>query len=316
MMGLNKELKKFGLVKVNFPLAKVNSFKIGGLADFFVRAPSKEKLVLLLNFLIAEGIDYLILGGGFNVLLPDEGFRGVVVQFQDAECLVGGDLVEAGAGASLGALLNISTKNGLTDLEWLAGIPGTVGGAIRGNAGARYDFAGGEIGDSLVKAEVWRNGEVLEISNKECEFGYRDSIFKHNSDVILRAWFKVSSGDRQKSLAAVQEILRLRGSRHSAAPSAGSFFKNVLLSKWPNDTKDLPENFLQRGKIPAGWLIDQTGARGFAVGGAMVSNEHGNFIINFNQASQADILAVVEEVRERVYNKFGVELEEEVQIIK
>lgn len=211
MMGLNKELKKFGIVKVNFPLAKLNGFKIGGLADFFVRVPSRENLVLLLNFLVSEGIDYLILGGGFNVLLPDEGYRGVVVQFQDAECLVEDNLVEAGAGAPLGALLNTSIKNSLTGLEWLAGIPGTIGGAIRGNAGARYDFAGGEMGDSLVKAEVWRNGEVLEISNKECEFGYRDSIFKHSSDVILRAWFAVSSGDPRKSLATVQEILRLRG---------------------------------------------------------------------------------------------------------
>ena len=314
--GLDKQLKEYGKVKVNTSTAKLTTFRIGGKADFLIEVDEIDRLVALLNFLVAEGVNYFFLGGGSNILFPDDGIRGVVIRFRGAKINVEECALEAESGASLAAVSNVAIKNSLTGLEWFAGIPGTIGGAVRGNAGARYEFTGGEIKDTLTKVEVWRDGEVLELANQECAFGYRESVFKRNNDIVLRAWFNLAKGDAQKSLATIQEILNLRRGKHPGAPSAGSFFKNLVIEKWKNDTKDLPEIYVKRGKIPAFWLIAQVDIKGFTIGGAKVSEEHGNFLINFNNATQADVLAVVEEVKSRVYNKFGVELEEEVNVIK
>ncbi len=319
---MRKTLQKFGRVKVNAPLAKFTTFKIGGPAAFLVVVEERKKLIGLLNFLSAEGIDCLILGGGANVVLPDEGWGGVVIKVESRKSKVstqGGlgesQTIEVEAGMDLSQLVQLSTQHNLAGLEWAAGIPGTVGGAIRGNAGARYAFTGGEIKDSIETAFVWRDGEVLELTPAECSFGYRDSIFKHNHDVILAGRFALKPGNRAENIAMTQKIIAERKGKQASAPSAGSFFKNVPLERWKKDQSLLPERFLNYKKIAAGWLIEQAGLKGFQVGNAMVSREHGNFIINRGDATQADVLGVVEEVKTRVYNKFGIELEEEVQII-
>jgi UDP-N-acetylmuramate dehydrogenase len=224
--------------------------------------------------------------------------------------------MEVDVGMSLGKLVELSIQNKLSGLEWAAGIPGTLGGAIRGNAGAHYLFVGGEIKDNLEKVEVWRDGEVLEIFNSECAFEYRDSIFKNNSDVILRAWFKLQPGDQKTSLLIAQKVLQERQGKHPSEPSAGSFFKNIPLEKWTFDKTILPSRFLGYKKVAAGWVIEQCGLRGFKVGGAMIAERHGNFLINADHATQEDVLKIVEEVKERVYNRFGVDLEPEVQIVQ
>ncbi len=308
-------LKKFGRVKHNAPLAPHTTFKIGGSVQFLVEVVETGKLAELLNWLRAEGIDWFILGGGSNVLWQDQLYEGVVIKIKTTALKVQDSIIEAAAGAELSALVNLSLAKSLSGLEWAAGIPGGVGGAVRGNAGARYEVTGGEIKDSLIKVEVWRDGEVLELTPAECEFAYRDSVFKRNHDVILRVWFKLYPGDAKKSVAMAQEILRLRRSKQPVGSGAGSFFKNVPLRNWPNDPILLPPLYVKRGKIPAAWLIEQVGLKGFTVGGAGISEEHGNFLINFKNASQADVLAVVEEVKKRVYDKFGVKLEEEVSVV-
>jgi len=157
--------------------------------------------------------------------------------------------------------------------------------------------------------------EIIELNNAECEFAYRESVFKKNSDIILRVWLKLEKGEKPEILKAVQGYLKQRTGKYPAYPSAGSFFKNIDLKDWPGDIKDLPELFRERGKVPVGWLVEQVNLKGFSVGGAKVSNEHGNFIINFAEATQSDILQLVEIVKEKVYNKFKVELEPEVEII-
>ena len=210
----------------------------------------------------------------------------------------------------MGVLVNIAAANGLAGMDWAVGIPGTFGGAIRGNAGAM----GKDISIPLQWVEVWRDGEVLKLQKDECCFGYRDAIFKHNNDIILRGCIYLEPGDKKEIMAKMQGHLQQR--KHTPYPSAGSFFKNLKLDKWPGDKKDLPDLFLQRGSVPVGWMADQLGLRGLSKGGAKISNEHGNYIINFDKATQADVLFLVEEIRQRVYNKFGVELEPEVQIIK
>lgn len=315
MNELYTTIKQFGKVKLNAPLAKFSTFKIGGPADFLITVSDRNKLVKLLDFLTGEGVSWFVLGGGANVLFPDDGFRGVVIKMALNTISVQENTIIAGAGVPLSELVTFSIQQGLAGFEWAAGIPGTLGGAIRGNAGAHYAFTGGEIKDSARSITVWRDDEVLDLPGGACAFAYRDSIFKHNADVILGGQFALQPGSKIESLTMVQKIIEERKGKHAVEPSAGSFFKNIPLDKWTGEAGALPERFLTYKKIAAGWLIEQCGLKGFAVGGAMVSKEHGNFIINFNNASQADVLKVVEEVRGRVYTKFGVELEAEVQIV-
>ena len=308
-------LKEFGRVKTNELLAKHVTIKIGGPARFFVSVNKIEQLVKLLHFLKNEEINYLILGGGSNLLISDEGFDGLIIHISSSEppkVIPAEDRfnLEIDAGVYLSAVVNFAAQNSLQGLAWGIGIPGTMGGAVRGNAGAM----GMDTSSILQWAEVWRDGEVLKLSAPECGYGYRDSYFKRNQDIILRACIRLQAGDKQAIMAKMQEYLKQR--KHSPFPSAGSFFKNIKLDKWPGDKKELPELFLQRGTVPVGWLADQLGLRGLASGGAKISDEHGNYIINFNNATQADVLALVEEIKQKVYNKFGVELEPEVQIIK
>ncbi len=309
------KLKEFGRVKTNELLAKHVTIKIGGPARFFISVNKSEQFIGLLNYLKDSDVKYLILSGGSNLLISDEGFDGLVIHISSNEApkLIPTEdkfNLEVDAGLSLSAVVNFAVQNSLQGLAWGIGVPGSIGGAVRGNAGAM----GMDTSAILQWAEVWRDGEILKLSMPECGYGYRDSNFKHNQDVILRACIRLEAGDKQVVMAKMQEYLKQR--KHTPYPSAGSFFKNMKLDKWIGDKKDLPELFLQRGTVPVGWMTEQLGLRGLSAGGAKISDEHGNYIVNFNNATQADVLVLVEEIKQRVYNKFGVELEPEVQIIK
>ncbi len=312
MDSLYTQLKQFGHTRTNVPLFRFTTFRIGGPARFLVAVEETEKLVGLLNFLSGEGIEYFILGGGSNLLFSDDGFDGVVIKVTSYKLQVTNHTIEAASGVWLGAVLDLAVSNGLTGLEWAAGIPGTVGGATRGNAGA----FGQDTSSALTGVEVWRDGEILRLSKEECGFVYRHSAFRDNKDVILRVWFALAPGDKVKILAQVQAYLKQRLGQFPPYSSAGCFFKNIKLEQWPGDPNALPELFRQRGTVPVGWLTEQVGVKGLIVGEAQVSEQHGNFIVNRAHASQSDILAVVEKVKEAVYNKFGVELEEEVEIVR
>lgn len=313
MDSLLNELKKYGRVKTNALLSRHTTFCLGGPAKYLIEVEAREKLVELLSFLSGAGHSFFILGGGSNLLLPDEGFDGVVVKISSNELIIADKVVLAEAGVWLGRALDLAVKNSLTGLEWAAGIPGTIGGAVRGNAGAM----GQDISKNVHQVEIWQAGEIKVLNKEECGFSYRGSAFKNDpSVVILRVWLALAKGEPRQILAAVQENLKQREGKFPPYPSAGCFFKNVKLDKWPGHPKDLPVLFLERGAVPAGWLIEQAGAKGLARGGAAVAEKHCNFIINKNKATQAEILALVEEVKSRVYNKFGVELELEVEIIQ
>lgn len=315
MNDLYKHLKSFGRARANASLAKFSSFNIGGPVDFLLTVSKNEELVKALNFLTGEGIEYFIMGGGSNVLFPDEGLRGVVIEVKSKELRIKNNIIEVEAGVKLSDVVSASIQAGLTGFEWAAGIPGTVGGAVRGNAGARYAFTGGELKDCITSVSAWRNGEVVELTNAECAFGYRDSIFKHEPTVVLGMTITLKPGNKLESLKMTEKIIAERQSKQASDPSAGSFFKNVFLSEWKRDPKELPERFLNYKKIAAGWLIEQAGCKGYQVGQAMISPSHANFIINLGGATQADVLAIVEKVKTMVYNKFGIALEEEVRIV-
>jgi len=311
MDQLYNDLKTFGQVKTNTSFSKLTTFQIGGPAQYLIKVTENDKLIRLLNYLSGEGIKYFVLGGGSNLLMPDEGIEGVTIKIETNKIETANHNIIAQAGAQLGTIVSVALKNHLSGLEWAVGIPGTIGGAVRGNAGAM----GLDIAHSISQVEVWRDGEIITISKTDCEFGYRESIFKYNNSVILRAWFELKLGAKKEILDKIQGYMKQRSGRYPQFPSAGSFFKNIKMNKWPGDQNELPEIFRTRGTVPVGWIIEQLNLKGLKVGGAKISQEHGNFVINFHEAKQTDVLKLVETVKEKAYNKFRVELEPEVEII-
>ncbi len=241
--------------------------------------------------------DFWVFGQATNVLFPDEGLGKRVIFFQGGEFHLDGEWLISDAGVALGEIIEASLREGLAGLENLAGIPGTLGGAIYGNAGA----FGSEIGPLVREVEVWKEGKVHRIKNPE--FGYRDSVFKRQGGVILRAWLKLKRGTgREREIA--EERLRARARKHPSqqVACAGSFFKNVLM----------PDG----RKIPAGRLLEEVGAKELRVGGAGVFEKHANFIVNMGGAKAKDVLRLAKILKERVKEKFGITLQEEVIIVE
>jgi UDP-N-acetylmuramate dehydrogenase len=315
-----QELKKYGKVKTNEPLAKHTAFKIGGPADFFVIVDSTEKFTLLLQFLDGEGTPYVILGGGSNMLVSDDGFRGVVINVRSSKFEVRSDTMIFDAGVSTVQVAQESIKAGFTGFEWGVGVPGTIGGAVRGNAGAM----GGEMKDSIQKVEVYQDGEVVEYDHEACQFDYRDSVFKHEGDIILRVFLQLKKGspDMQGMKKAIEHLQYRNKTQPQGYASTGCIFKNpdvqknkeALLKHFGEDD-DRVQQFIRVGKISAGWLVEQAGMKGDRVGEAEVSERHGNFIVNLGGATADDVLVLVEKIKERVYTTYGINLEEEIQII-
>jgi len=310
-------LKKFGKVRLNEPMWKHTTFKLGGPVKYFVTIDKNDKLIEVLNFLREENMEYVILGGGSNVLCADREFDGVVIKINDQTTIINEQIVVASAGALTVSVAQASVKAGLTGFEWGIGVPGTIGGATRGNAGAM----GGDISGNLSKVEVYRQGEILELTHEECEFAYRESIFKHNNDVVLRVWLQLEkSTEESKDLmkTTLENIQYRNSTQPQGFASSGCIFKNVKILNPKSEIKNqniIPTDFLEKGIISAGWLMDQAGCKGMKVGNAQVSEKHANFIVNLGDATAEDVKNLIEEVKEKVYNKFKINLEEEVQEI-
>lgn len=320
---LKKQLEQFGQVKTNEPLAKHTTFKIGGPAEYLVIVEDTEKLVELLKWLDGEGIPRFILGGGSNMLANDEGFRGVVVKIKTQTIEAVSDGIMADAGCITVAVAQFSIQHNFTGFEWGVGVPGTIGGAVRGNAGAM----GGETKDSVASVTVYRDGEVVEYSNADCKFGYRDSVFKHGEAVVLRVRLKLEPVTTKEGMKKALEYLHYRNkTQPQGFASTGCVFKNheikstecareaALIAEFPED-RDKIAQFFQSGKIPAGWLVEKAGQKGARVGQAMVSERHGNFVVNAGGATAADVLALVEQIKTAVMTKTGFAIEEEMQVI-
>ncbi len=311
MMELYKKLKNYGKVKLSEPMSKHTTFKIGGPAQFFVIVEETDKLVELLKFLDDEGIERFILGGGSNMLAGDDEYTGVVIHINTKKTEVTPTGIVADAGCSTVATANLSMKEGFIGFEWGVGVPGTIGGAVRGNAGAM----GGEMSGNVEKVEAYVNGEVVTLTNAECDFHYRHSLFKETGDVVLRVHLKLEKSDNKDGMKKALEYLQYRAkTQPQGYASTGCIFKNFEIGTHEINF-DLPEEFRSRGKISAGWLIDQAGMKGACVGNAKVSETHGNFVVNLGAATASDVLSLIAEIKEKVYNKFRIEIEEEIQII-
>jgi UDP-N-acetylenolpyruvoylglucosamine reductase len=284
-------------VKMNENMSNHTSFRIGGPADYFVTPSSVEELQNVISQCQRENVPYYIIGNGSNLLVGDQGFRGVMIQivkyFNQIELVENGQ-VKAGAGMMLSRLAVQVAEHNLTGLEFEAGIPGTLGGAVTMNAGAY----GGEIKDFLVSVEVLDNqGKVFTLQKEELELGYRTSILQKKSYVVLSALFFLPQGNKEESLKKIMELnFRRKEKQPLEYPSAGSTFKR-------------PEGYF------AGKLIMDSGLTGYRVGDIMVSEKHCGFVINAGNGTAKDVRTLIQDVQNTVFEKFGVKLETEVKFL-
>ncbi len=311
--------KKLENTEENVSLAEYASFKIGGPAKYFYTAKTAEDVRRAVQFAKESDLAYYIIGNGNNILVSDQGFDGLVIKIKDTEIKIKDNEIRAGAGAMLANLVSEAANAGLTGLEWLAGIPGTVGGAVYGNAGA----FGSSMGEKIGKVEVLDPDDlaVKWLGREECEFAYRDSIFKRNKYIILSAGLKLEKGDLNDIRNSIKEHIIKRGHHPRGYPNAGSIFKNVVISEnqkvFDNLCKKFPELEKLRGsgKIPTGWLIEELGLRGKKIGGAMIAHDHGNFILNVGNAKATDVIMLMSLIKQKVRVNFGLQLMEEIQYV-
>ena len=314
---MNHELSKVKNIKTDEPLAPYTTFKIGGSAKYFLESGDIEEIKQALQAAREENLPIFILGGGSNILISDSGFSGLVIKTKFDKLEFDNEKVIVGSGVSLKKLVAQSVAHDLTGLEWAIGIPGTVGGAVRGNAGAWRK----EIKGAVEKVKVLRDGKEIILENKDCNFKYRHSIFKANQDIILEIILKLEKGSKEESQKQMKEYLEKRiKTQDTSFPSCGCMFKNIKIENLSKkELKGIkgkvPQDFLDKSVIPAAWLIDQCGLRGHAIGGVAVSERHANFIINKKEATSQDVFNLIFLIKEKVLNKFNVKLEEEVQLV-
>jgi UDP-N-acetylmuramate dehydrogenase len=302
----------------NVPLRQFSSYRIGGPARWYCDASSVEEVQAALAEARRRDWRLFILGGGTNLLIDDHGFDGLVLRPNLRTLEADGTRVLAGAGLLVAELLDFVSARSLAGLEWAGGLPGTVGGAVRGNAGA----FGGEIKDVAIEVRSLdvATGEPLLRRNAECGFGYRNSIFKQRpGEIILTASFALRAGDHAEIVKTIEARKEYRRRRHPLEyPNIGSIFKNVDLKRVPIEVQQLCAHVIKVDPfpvVPTAFLLSEAGLKGLRYGGAMISPKHPNFIVNVDGAKSGDVRALVDEAKRTIWEKFGVRLEEEIQYV-
>ncbi len=281
----------------NAPMSRYTSFKAGGCAKLLIKPNSVDTLSKILKECIDKQVNYLVIGNGSNLLISDNGFNGIVIKIgSDISkiCLLDEETIYCEAGATMKALCNFAYENSLSGLEFAYGIPGTLGGAVYMNAGAY----GGEMKDVLLSSKhIDNDGNVGEIVGEDLDLDYRRSAYTDNGFTIVSAIMKLKKADKVEIKASMNDKMsRRRDKQPLEYPSAGSTFKR-------------PVGYF------AGALIEQSGLKGYTVGGAQVSEKHAGFVINKDGATATDIITLIKDVQKIVFDKFGVNLETEVKII-
>ncbi len=305
-LELNADMQKQNMLNLfgeslrfDSPLAEYSSFKTGGRAAYFLITNSTEETVKAVSTAYNNKIPFLIIGGGSNLLISDSGYDGLIIKINILGLkLTDETKIECGAGEDLMSLVNFAAENSLQGIEFAAGIWGSVGGAVYGNAGAY----GGEIKDIIETVLLLdKTGQVKEVTPDYCKFKYRDSYLKISKEIVLSLKLRLQQGNKEKLVAQIDETLAIRASKHPVKQfCAGSFFKNI---------PDPKEKF---GKLPAGRLLEQVGAKELSIGGAKVFEKHANIIINDGTATSKDIRELADILKQRVFDKFGITLEDEV----
>ncbi|MCX6714132.1 MAG: UDP-N-acetylmuramate dehydrogenase [Candidatus Vogelbacteria bacterium] len=308
-------MEKSNLTK-NEPLFKHTTFQLGGLAKYFLATSKKAELIEALALAQKEKLKCLVIGGGSNTVFSDKGFNGLVIKYGGGKLTtknLSGTAIDVDASVSLWELVTFSIKNGLSGLEYLSGIPGNVGGAIVGNAGAYDHF----IGDLVESVEISAGQKVRQLSVKDCHFLYRDSIFKKKDWIILSVRLNLKNGDKKGLSQIAKNLIKDRNKKYDGLLCAGSFFKNIPLKNVPKDLlKKIDQTKIVGGKLSVGYLLGEAGAGGLKAGGISVSSFHHNFLINDGSGKASDLKKLATKLKSLVKKKFNINLEEEVRLIK
>jgi UDP-N-acetylmuramate dehydrogenase len=308
-------------IKKNIILAPYTTFRIGGAAKEFAVVKNKEELIEAIKHAKENSEEFFVLGGGSNVLVSDKGFNGLVIKISAKGGSAFGwqdNFLECWAGEKLSDLVNFTAESNLSGLEWAIGIPGTIGGAVRGNAGAY----GSEMKDAIecVKVLDTDNLAISEYKKEVCNFNYRTSVFKKKKNlIILSTKLSLKQLEKEKILDKIKEVSKKRSEKipQGWKGNAGSFFENPtvenqeLISEFEKETGTKSAD----KKIPAGWLIQSAGLSGRKIGNAMVSETNCNFIINIGNGTAEQVIILSSLIKQKVRVSFGVQLKEEVQLI-
>lgn len=303
-------------VREDVALAPLSTFGIGGSARWFVDVKTEADLKEAIGYARQRKVAFVVLAGGSNVLIPDEGLNAVVIHIANGEHVFFETGLRADAGCSLLELIRTSAERGLGGWERLAGIPGTFGGAVRGNAGA----FGSEIKDVVSRVTTLNTATLATrvFVAPNLSFSYRDSSFKRESEwIILSATVELARVNKEESLNKIEETIKERERRHlQNVAAAGSFFMNPVTPQNIVAMFEKEKHMKSReNRVPAGWLIEKAGLKGAKVGGAIASEQHPNYLVNAGNATAKEVLALAAKIKEEVKRQFGVELYEEAAIL-
>lgn len=299
----------------NFPMSQITTLQIGGPARLFVTVKTEDELKEAIAYTKANFLPYLVIGGGSNLLVSDNPLNCLVIKNEIDGIVKIVRCLEAKSGLSLQHLVDYSIANNLSGLQKLTGIPGTLGGAVFGNAGAY----GQTISDYIREVSCLnpQTGEILTLQKDECEFNYRDSIFKKNRYVILEILFKLEAGKSKELRKEADEILEKRLIKYpKGIKCPGSFFKNLIADNLSKEIlSNIPKEKIVYGKLPAGSLLEMVGAKGDFLGDIEIANYHANLFVNKGNGKAADFYTLAKKYAQKIKEKFGITLEPEVQLI-
>jgi len=298
----------------NEPLGRHTRFGIGGPADVFASTGSEEALAAGIRAVQSAGARWMILGAGTNLVVADTGFRGVILHYTGSAISSDGLLVRVESGAVLQDLVDYTLARGLAGIHTMTGIPGLTGAAIYGNAGAY----GRSIHQCVSKVVFFDGQAKREFNNAECQFAYRESIFKRQKAwTILAVELTMSEGDAVELTRQAGEIRAIRDAKYPPTMKcAGSIFKNLLFKDLPPAAQaEVPPNVVREGKVPSAWFLEQTGVKGMKDGGIQIADYHANLIYNAGGGTAQELVRVICECKARVRRRFGFDVEEEVQYV-
>jgi UDP-N-acetylmuramate dehydrogenase len=301
-------------VTEHVPLSECTRFAIGGPARFLIDVSAEQALLAVLSELRGSSAAVALIGGGTNLIVSDDGFPGAVLRYTSSRIEVAGSKVRVESGAVLQDLVDFNIERGLQGLETMTGIPGWVGGAIYGNAGA-YGHA---IQERIESVRFFDGACLREIGNAECAFAYRESIFKRRKDwIVISATLRLDPADPAALAATAHGILKIRNEKYPPSMRcAGSIFKNLILAELPEAVRaQVPDRVIREGKVPSAYFLEGVGAKGMAMGAIRVADYHANLIYNTGGGTAGQLRELIEILKSRVLARYGLRLEEEVQYI-
>jgi len=299
-------------ISTQVPLSAYTRFGIGGPADFLIETTDEGSFIDVLH--AVRDSEYTIIGDGTNLIVSDAGFRGVVLRFTAREIRSQGPSISVHAGASLQALVDYAISAGLKGIETMTGIPGSLGAAVYGNAGAY----GHSVNEFVRRVRFYDGSAVRVIGNAGCEFRYRESIFKRRKDwIIFSTELELEPGSAAELRQTADDIMKIRLEKYPPTMKcAGSIFKNLILAELPEAVqRQIPARVVREGKVPSAYFLEQVGSKGIQNGGIRVADYHANLIYNTGNGTARELREIITDLKTRVREHFGLTLDEEVQYI-